>query len=116
MYRKKLTKADMIDNIPVTYKQAKVVAGNTILYTTEDGTKVICFWETDIIEETSDGILTLNSGGFRTFTTKARLNQFAPSAVGVYAKKKKWWVSLPSGDVPFEDGMQIDLNTMQVKG
>ena len=55
--------------------------------------------------------IVLSSGGWRTPTTKTRMNQ-ASNEYGlgyqVYQKDFVWRVVLPNGtDVPFEDGMRF---------
>lgn len=57
-------------------------------------------------------IVRLNSGGWRTATTKLRMNQFANQyglAYGVYQKDYNWYVSTKDGDVEFYDGMEVQL-------
>ena len=54
-----------------------------------------------------DGRIQLNSGGYRTTTTKRRMNQ---CLLGhrVYQRDFAWYVSAPDGTVrPFEDGMLL---------
>lgn len=59
------------------------------------------------------GVVRLNSGGWRTATTKLRMNQFANEycngAFGVYQKDYAWYVSTKAGDLPFRDGMEVTL-------
>lgn len=51
----------------------------------------------------------LDSGGFRTKTTKARMNATLGDAYCVYARKGQWYVEdRNTGEaVPFEDGMIV---------
>lgn len=73
--------------------------------------------DTIIIQLRIDGTLILDSGGWRTATTKTRMNQFANEHCGgrfhVYQKKGEWYVRFPylewREDIPFEDGMEIRL-------
>lgn len=59
------------------------------------------------------GVVTLNSGGWRTNTTKLRMNQFAnqfcASKFSVYQRDYEWFVRTPQGDVEFFDGMEVTL-------
>lgn len=54
----------------------------------------------------------LNSGGWRTVTTKTRMNQAANQfglGYGVYQRKGEWFVDTPDGQtLEFKDGMMID--------
>ena len=71
---------------------------------------------TDVVTYTQPGWLILNSGGYRTVTTKERINAFLPIGYGVFAKDFVWFVriGLWSDDngktVPFEDGMTLPAN------
>lgn len=63
------------------------------------------------------GIVTLNSGGWQTVTTKRRLNEAAKAfglGFAVWQKDFEWFVTvdLPGGrmaTVEFEDGMAFDV-------
>ena len=63
------------------------------------------------------GRIELNSCGYRTFTTKARMNAFLPVG-NVYQVKGQWVYSHGHGeartDWKFFDGMLIDTETGQV--
>lgn len=59
--------------------------------------------------------VTLNSGGWRTATTKTRLAQFASefcsNAFRVYQERGAWYVCFADGreTVPFKDGMSFAI-------
>lgn len=72
---------------------------------------------TDVVILHPDGSATLNSGGWRTVTTKDRLNRYAPCLV--YQHKFNWYVvgRAPGSTAwdwdnpqPFEDGMRVDAD------
>lgn len=48
------------------------------------------FWETDVVTYFADGTIALNSGGWRTPTTKSRINEYAP--VNVWQEKGVWYI------------------------
>lgn len=57
------------------------------------------------------GSVVLNSGGWRTATTKTRMNQAANQfALGftVTQVKGDWFVDTLDGRIPFTDGMQFE--------
>jgi hypothetical protein len=62
-------------------------------------------------------VVTLDSGGWRTATTKLRMNQFAREFCGgefaVVQRDFAWFVTTPSGTIPFEDGIEIQLGGVQ---
>lgn len=78
-----------------------LLAANTRLVQ-RDGYYGVILHKTEIVKIYPSGRYVLNSGGYRTKTTKARINDFSPARVG--AVKGLWYVN---GFV-FEDGMTID--------
>ncbi len=92
----------------------KPIKNNTRLFRYDDGKTDIYFalrlHNTDIITIHPQG-WTLNSGGWRTVTTKHRLNNYGP--VGVSQVKGEWIVGTHDGDVPFHDGIFIDRKHRQ---
>jgi hypothetical protein len=59
------------------------------------------------IAEVSDNSITLFDGGWRTVTTKSRLNAILRTfgdGDGVYQKKGTWFISTAQGDVEFVSG------------
>lgn len=85
------------------YTNAKLVAPNTVRYE-KDGDTIWRFHLTDIIIRHADGSNTLSSGGWRTATTKKRLNQFGP--VQWWQRNGEWY----SGGSLFWDGMKISAD------
>lgn len=68
------------------------------------------FYTTPIIKYYSDGSLTLGTDGWRTYTTKDRINRFAPVNVGSNQGEWKIWTANFNGDKNiyfFEDGILI---------
>jgi hypothetical protein len=89
-----------------------VVKGNTLVERINETTITVRFHHTAIFRITSDGTITLNSGGYHTTTTKRRLNEIArlgqygyDSVFTVHQKDFNWYVN---GDIPFEDGMTLE--------
>lgn len=80
------------------------IANNTKRYLKDDNI-VIRYHDTDIVTIAPDGTVTLNSGGWRTMSTKDRINRFSP--VEVRPKGGIWYVITESGEVPFFDGIKI---------
>jgi len=91
------TKKEIMEGVSdvVKYKsgnpKAKFVDRNTIEYFREDGTRVIRFHFTDIIEFAPDGTITFNSEGWRTYTTKERMNEFQ-NQVAIWQDHSKWYI------------------------
>jgi hypothetical protein len=75
----------------------------------------VTYHSTVIVEAVPGKGFRLNSGGYRTSTTKTRMNQASNEyglGFSVFQKAGKWYVDLPFSDgkgktVPFVDGMVI---------
>ena len=73
----------------------------------EAGKTFVRYHATDVVAFDAD-IITLNSGGWRTATTKSRMNQTANEynlPFQVFQKKHNWFVTIGSETVEFTDGM-----------
>lgn len=84
----------------------RVVDNNTFQYQRPDGSKVFRLHRTDIAVNRPDGKWELNTSGWKTPTTKDRLNNVTPYRV--HSDKGAWIVSDGAGRaVPFHDGMVL---------
>jgi hypothetical protein len=82
------------------------LANNTYAIRGELNTIAVRLHNTDIITFFPDGKVVLNSGGWKTSTTKSRINEF--SGLNIYQSKGIWYVSKPGdweNSVLFKDGM-----------
>jgi hypothetical protein len=77
----------------------------TLVFRRGDGSITVDYHGTAIVRAYPDGTFILNSGGFRTSTTKGCLNTFSPARV--YQKAFRWFV-VGLTDVPFIDGLHVD--------
>jgi hypothetical protein len=78
--------------------EEKKVANNTVarLVDPEAGVRspvAIRLHSTDVVTISPDNVVTLDTGGWRTVTTKERINRFAPRA-NLYSKRGVWMLSL----------------------
>ena len=78
----------------------KPIANNTRLHQRGED-YAVRLHNTDVVTIHSDDTYTLNTGGWRTVTTKERINRFSPASV--YSDRKTWLV----GGSLFEDGMKV---------
>lgn len=95
-------------------KSTKKVANNTYLKRYEDGVIALRLHQTDIIQYKPNGTIILNSGGWKTVTTKARMNEYLPRQYGILQEKGVWYVALSNGynkDMLYSDGMKLTKNT-----
>jgi len=67
------------------------------------GTSIaVCYHNTDVVTHHVDSSFNVNSGGFRTATTKSRINAF--STARVYQKNFEWFVA---DGIPFVEGIVV---------
>lgn len=101
----------------------KPIANNTRLYRRGDDCYAIRLHETDIITLWADGRVTLDTGGWQTVTTKARINEYGP--VRVWSDKGIWYCKhsptydggdWTKGALPFFDGITFDADGECVNG
>lgn len=90
-------------------KPTKKIDNNTTIRKVGDSIAVRLH-NTDVIVIRKDGNYVLNSGGWRTVTTKDRINNYSPAYVHQY--KRKWYLYDRSTGInnPFVDGMVIGAN------
>lgn len=84
-------------------KERRKIGNNT--YLIRRGKEIaIRLHQTDIITLTDENEIIVNTGGWHTVTTKARLNEYLP--IGIYQKSGEWFWH--HGD-KFRDGDKITL-------
>lgn len=81
-----------------------------------DSTIAIRLVETDIVTFLENGDVVLNSGGWKTQTTKRRINDHLPVGWGLYQEKREWYLynrangyfwDNKDNRIPFADGITI---------
>lgn len=86
--------------------RAKIIARNTFQFTAPNGDRVTRLHQTDVVRVTPNGKIVLNSGGWRTVTTKDRMN--TAHGVRLYSSKGSWYVTDGNGAaVPYYDGITL---------
>ena len=85
-----------------TNRKERKIGNNTYAYIEYDGSVSIALHGTVVVRFFPNGMVRLHSGGWRTSTTKNRINQYSP--VGVYQKKGEWFLR---DGTPFEDKMLV---------
>lgn len=80
---------------------------------------VVCTYHDTVVARKEGRLVRLDSGGYRTATTKLRMNQFANeycnSWFNVCQKGGKWYVHIPYRNYPndtvleFYDGMEFEV-------
>jgi hypothetical protein len=77
------------------------IGNNTYATIQPDGSVTIRLHSTDVVTIYPDDAVKVNSGGWRTSTTKDRINKYSP--VGVYQRNHQWY---------FDDGTRFEDNTI----
>lgn len=99
--------------------KGKPVANNTRLYRCNvDDCYELVLHSTAVVKLYDNGSVELGSGGWRTVTTKARINEFGP--VMVWSDKGVWYCAYKGarneGEVPFFDGIMFDADGQCING
>ena len=98
------TKKEMLETVTKEVTNAKLLKNNTLEINYADNTVGIRLHQTDIITIKPNGNQILNSGGWKTPTTKERINYY--SNARIYQEKGVWYI----GECMFYDGIEIDKN------
>ena len=93
-----------------TYKELKEIAktrkrklgNNTYLVVRDDGGIGVRLHDTEVVIHYEDKII-LNTGGWYSITTKARMNEYTPFSIR--QKNYEWFVN----DMPFQDNMILKV-------
>jgi hypothetical protein len=75
------------------------------------GEDLLVIYRSTVVVKASPVRIKLDSGGWRTATTKRRMNQASNQldlGFVVYQKKKVWYVDYKGETIKFEDGMVLE--------
>lgn len=75
---------------------------STVLYKVDDSAFAIRYHDTDVVTIHDDGSFTLFTGGHRTVTTKARINEYSPARIS--QKDFSWYLD----GKDFKSGCRVD--------
>lgn len=97
-------------------KTDRPLANNTRLQLQADGNIVIRLHSTNIITLQADGGIRLNSGGWRTVTTKERLNRYLTPEFRIWTEKGVWYIGKRGNDTRylFADHMQLSADGLVI--
>jgi hypothetical protein len=97
--------------------QMKTVRGVSTSIRTENGRTIVRYHDTDVVSFDAESV-ELNTGGWKTATTKTRMNQAANQfglPYRVYQKDHAWFVRFSNGDsVPFMGDVFTLVRSMSV--
>jgi hypothetical protein len=63
---------------------------------------------TDVIEYEPDGHIILDSGDYRSSTTKDRMNRYTPGSINVFQEDYEWFVEDSNETREFVDGIVVE--------
>lgn len=122
--------ADLDAKLTGRCSKSRKVANNTYLERRADGDIAVRLHATDVVTFHADGTATLDSGGWLTVTTKARMNDYLPGGIVLSSIKGRWYLVYPGHwdsatdtyvkserpAVPYSDGITLDLASLDVIG
>lgn len=94
----------------------KVGSHKTTVSTDKDGKTRVTYHNTDVVTF-DDETIELDTGGYKTLTTKTRMNQAANEyglGYAVYQRKGQWFVDYDGETIPFE-GDSVTLERKDIK-
>jgi hypothetical protein len=109
-------KTDILSGVKSPILRSKFLKRNTVEYFTDRGQRIVRLHDTDIVtfpNPDNPYWFILNSGGWRTPTTKDRINAVLPQGVCIYQDRGIWYVRIGLWDsnsgktIPFFDGIEI---------
>lgn len=84
------------------------IANNTYLERLPSGRIGVRLHNTIVVRFFLSGAMDLFSGGYRTVTTKERINRYLPTGYGVFSKAHVWKIQGPDGIAQdFNEGVMI---------
>lgn len=107
MYTEPRNKADLLSQVEKPVKKSRLIARSTLRINYEDGSEAIRYHDTDVVTFHPNGNVELDSGGFRTATTKNRINEH--TNLNLYQEAGIWYIGM-RGNTPetFYDGITFD--------
>lgn len=108
----RITRAQSLAAVSSPILYSKVFDHNTFEYSVKEGEVRYRLHNTDIAVTDSEGVQ-LFTGGWKTITTKDRINKILSSlrlGISVYQKSGKWFLHCPTTHVEFFDGIKVNRN------
>lgn len=92
-------------------KNSKTIGNNTELVRRNDGSIVVELHGHGIVKYLPEhhGRIRLSSAGYRTSTTKDRINRYTPSNVSVVQRQGVWYLKENSRKQEFYDGIEVTV-------
>jgi len=75
-----------------TGQRGTYIVGHNMHYDESQWDVAVRYHATNVVVYHANGSITLNTGGYYTPTTAARMNEYLPSHLTVHRRKRKWVV------------------------
>jgi len=73
-----------------------------------DSRKYYFYHQTPVVVKLGNGVYILANNGFRTLSTKKRINNRLPSGFKISQRDFEWYIETPEGELRFINGMTLD--------
>jgi hypothetical protein len=87
-------------------EKSRKLANNTYAERRQSGAIAIRLHQTDIVTFNQDGSIVANTGGWKTSTTKARLNDYLPCRI--WQQRGQWFFTHNGKQLEFADGLTFN--------
>lgn len=97
----------------------RISSNNTAVIRRPDGYTEVFLHSTPVVTISQHGTIVLRTGGWKTHTTKTRMNQVSNEmnlGFGVFQVKGKWFVDYEGQTLPFETDTLIVRHAERVQG
>ena len=88
-------------------RTSRKLAHNTYLQSRPDGVIVVRLHETDTVSYNPDGSVRYNSGGWKTVTTKDRMNRWGADTIYIHQKNRTWYIGNDRKTAVYADGITV---------
>jgi hypothetical protein len=105
-----MTYTELNESLSGRCKERRKLANNTYAERRGDGVIAIKLHKTDILTFRKDETIIVNTGGWRTVTTKDRINRYLPHGHAISQHRNVWyWIKVGDWDnrTPYDDGDQL---------
>jgi len=75
-----------------------------------DGKIYHFYHQTPIVINIGGGMYRIANGGYKTMSTKTRINNILPLGFKVFQRDFEWYVETPNGEIGFIEGIKLDTN------
>lgn len=107
MGRERRNKGELLGRDADKAAKSRLVARNTVEWTDSEGVRRIRLHDTDILTFLPRGGFTVNTGGWNTSTTRARINEFLPAGFRVYTERGQPWLYIGDSNPWHGEGRRV---------